>query len=56
MMGWPDASTMHMFLITPYLIAVRRLIILGEVTTNYQLTPASRDFCTSLVGRSLLRH
>jgi hypothetical protein len=36
--------TMHTFLITPYLIAVHRLIILGELTTNYQLTPGAPRF------------
>jgi hypothetical protein len=36
--------TMHTFLITPYLIAVHRLIILGELTTNYQLTPGEPRF------------
>jgi hypothetical protein len=36
--------TTHTFLITPYLIAVHRLIILGELTTNYQLTPDGPRF------------
>jgi hypothetical protein len=37
-------TTVQAFLITPYLIAVHRFIILGEVTTNYQLTPGEPRF------------
>jgi hypothetical protein len=37
-------TTVQVFLITPYLIAVHRFIILGEVTTSYQLTPGEPRF------------
>jgi hypothetical protein len=37
-------AIMQVFLITPYYIAVHRFIILGEVTTNYQLTPGEPRF------------
>jgi hypothetical protein len=37
-------ATLRAFLLTPYFIAVHRFIILGEVTTNYQLTPGEPRF------------
>ena len=37
-------TAVQAFLITPYFIAVHRFIILGEVTTNYLLTPGEPRF------------
>jgi hypothetical protein len=34
----------QIFLITPYIVAVHRFIILGEVTTDYRLTPGQPRF------------
>jgi hypothetical protein len=34
----------HPFLLTPYLIAVHRLIILGEATAIYRLVPTDKRF------------
>ena len=38
------ASIVQAFLLTPYLIAVHRLVILGEVTAAYTLVPGERRF------------
>jgi hypothetical protein len=39
--GWNAA---HPFFLTPYLIAVHRFVILGEVTATYRLVPTDKRF------------